>query len=42
MPIRKSVKDIGKQSSIYGLGRIAVKLTALVLIPLYTNYISIY
>jgi len=42
MPIRKPVKDVGKQTIIYGIGRVAVKLTALILIPVFTNYISIY
>ena len=39
MPIRKPVKDVGKQTIIYGIGRVAVKLTALILIPVFTNYI---
>ncbi|MCH7764399.1 MAG: oligosaccharide flippase family protein [Candidatus Marinimicrobia bacterium] len=41
MGIRTEVKDVGKQTIIYGIGRVAVKLTALMLIPVYTNYISI-
>ncbi|NQT97888.1 MAG: oligosaccharide flippase family protein [Candidatus Marinimicrobia bacterium] len=41
MAIRKQIKDIGKNTAVYGLGNLLSKFAAFLLIPLYTRYLSI-
>lgn len=41
MAIRQPIKDIGKQTALYGLGNTLTKLAAFFLIPIYTRYLSV-
>lgn len=41
MAIRKPIQDIGKQTTLYGIGNVLTKLAAFFLIPVYTKYLSI-
>ena len=40
MPIRGPIKQIGKNTAIYGLGNFLSKFAAFLLIPLYTRYLT--
>lgn len=40
MAIREQIKDIGKNTAVYGLGNLLSKFAAFLLIPLYTRYLT--
>ncbi|MCH8013063.1 MAG: oligosaccharide flippase family protein [Candidatus Marinimicrobia bacterium] len=40
MAIRQPIKDIGKQTALYGFGNVLSKFAAFFLIPVYTRYLS--
>jgi len=40
MTLRPTIKQIGKSSAVYGFGNMLVKLTAILLIPVYTRFLS--
>lgn len=40
MPIRKPIKQLGKDTGIYGIGHLVSKLAVFLLIPIYTRYLS--
>ncbi|MBC8402858.1 MAG: oligosaccharide flippase family protein [Candidatus Marinimicrobia bacterium] len=40
MAIRGQIKDIGKNTAVYGLGNLLSKFAAFLLIPLYTRYLT--
>jgi O-antigen/teichoic acid export membrane protein len=40
LPVFEQIKRLGKQSAIYGLGGLVSRILAVVLLPLYTSYLS--
>ena len=42
MPIRPKIKSFGYSTMIYGFSNLLTKIVAVTLIPLYTNYLSVY
>jgi len=40
MTLRPTIKQIGKSTAVYGFGNMLVKLTAILLIPVYTRFLS--
>ncbi len=40
MAIRAPIAAVGKQAAIYGVGNVFTKLSAFLLIPIYTRYMS--
>lgn len=41
MPIREPIKQLGKSTAVYGLGNVLNKLAAVLLIPIYTRYLTL-
>ena len=41
MPIREPIKELGKSTAIYGLGNVLNKVAAVLLIPIYTHYLTL-
>ena len=39
--IREPIKKVGKDYIIYGMGNLFTKIAALLLIPIYTKYLSV-
>ena len=42
MAIRSKIKSFGYSTAIYGFSNLLTKIVAVTLIPLYTNYLSVY
>ena len=42
MPIRPKIKSFGYSTMIYGFSNLLTKIVAVTLIPLYTNYLTVY
>ena len=41
MPIREPIKQLGKSTAVYGLGNVLNKVAAVLLIPIYTHYLTL-